>query len=71
MEIKKLFSRLTIREKEVFLHVIQGQSNKTIANLLGISEHTVEQHLQHIYVKLKVGSRAEAVWLYWQAVSKY
>lgn len=71
MSQKHFLSQFTSREQEVFSHLVEGQSNKVIANFLGISEHTVEQHLQHIYVKLKVASRAEAVWSYWQAVPKY
>ena len=71
MSQKQFLSQFTPREQEIFAHVVEGESNKVIANLLEISEHTVEQHLQHIYAKLKVSSRSAAVWLYWQGVSKY
>ena len=66
MSQKQFLSQFTPREQEIFAHVIEGESNKVIAAFLRISEHTVEQHLQHIYVKLKVRSRSAAVWLYWQ-----
>lgn len=70
MEDIQFLNKFTQREKDIFACILKGHSNKIIASLLEISEHTVEQHLQHIYIKLKVGSRAKAVWLYWQAVSK-
>jgi len=71
MSQKQFLNQFTPREQEIFAHVIEGESNKVIAGLLGISEHTVEHHLQHIYAKLRVSSRSSAVWLYWQGVSKY
>ncbi len=49
------------REREVVGLLLQGKSNKQIALILGIAEHTVEFHLKNIYQKLKVGSRAEAI----------
>jgi DNA-binding NarL/FixJ family response regulator len=38
-----------------------GSSNKAIAAQLGLSENTVKTHLSHIFAKLGVQSRAEAV----------
>jgi DNA-binding NarL/FixJ family response regulator len=52
---------LTPREVEVLAAVGRGLSNKAIARRLGISAHTVKYHLEAIYAKLEVGSRAEAV----------
>jgi DNA-binding NarL/FixJ family response regulator len=52
---------LTPREVEVLALVGQGQSNKAIARHLGISAHTVKYHLEAIFAKLSVRSRAEAV----------
>lgn len=52
---------LTPRELEVLALVGEGMSNKTIARRLGISAHTVKYHLEAVFTKLAVRSRAEAV----------
>lgn len=52
---------LTAREREVLQLVAQGLPNKSIAQRLGISEHTVKFHVAAILGKLGAASRAEAV----------
>jgi LuxR family transcriptional regulator, maltose regulon positive regulatory protein len=52
---------LTPRELEVYELIAQGRSNRAIAETLFISESTVKLHVQHIFNKLGVHSRAEAV----------
>jgi DNA-binding NarL/FixJ family response regulator len=52
---------LTPRELEILAQVGQGMSNKAIARRLLISTHTVKYHLEAIFTKLGVRSRAEAV----------
>jgi DNA-binding NarL/FixJ family response regulator len=52
---------LTSRELEVLRLVAGGKSNKEIAAALVISEHTVARHVQNIFAKLDVTSRAAAV----------
>lgn len=52
---------LTDRELEVLQLAAQGLTNYDIAQQLYISVRTVEAHLTHIYNKLGVGSRTEAV----------
>lgn len=49
------------RELVVIRLLAQGLPNKQIARRLGISPRTVEGHLSHIFGKLGVGSRTEAV----------
>jgi ATP/maltotriose-dependent transcriptional regulator MalT len=51
---------LSERELEVLRLVASGKSNREIASALVISEHTVARHLQNIYAKLRVPSRAAA-----------
>ncbi|MBI3966718.1 MAG: response regulator transcription factor [Chloroflexi bacterium] len=52
---------LSSRELEVLRLVVAGRSNKAIALNLRLSENTVKSHLSHIFAKLGVQSRAEAV----------
>jgi DNA-binding CsgD family transcriptional regulator len=51
---------LTARELEVLRLVAAGKSNREIASELVISEHTVARHVQNIFGKLRVSSRAAA-----------
>ncbi len=58
---KDAFFGLTWRERQVVELVAEGLANKAIAGRLGISGRTVEGHLNHVFVKLGVGSRTELV----------
>lgn len=51
---------LTPREVEVLKGVVAGKTNQEIGLSLGISEKTVEKHLEGVYKKLGVASRVEA-----------
>ena len=51
---------LTAREVEILRHVAAGMTNRQIAAMLSISDHTVRRHLQNIFAKLGVPSRAAA-----------
>jgi DNA-binding CsgD family transcriptional regulator len=51
---------LTERELEVLRLVAAGKSNRQIASELVVSEHTVARHVQNIFSKLRVSSRAAA-----------
>jgi two-component system NarL family response regulator len=53
--------QLTPRELAALQLVASGQSNKEIATALDISERTVKSHLAHLFDKLHVTSRTEAV----------
>jgi two-component system NarL family response regulator len=53
--------QLTPRELTTLGLMARGQANKEIANSLGISERTVKTHLSHLFEKLGVTSRTEAV----------
>jgi LuxR family maltose regulon positive regulatory protein len=49
------------RELEVLDELLQGNSNKEIARVLDMTEHTVKFHLKNIFAKLKVERRAQAI----------
>lgn len=55
-----LMDHLTPREREILCLLADGQSNKVIANNLGISDGTVKLHVKAILRKLDVHSRVEA-----------
>ena len=65
-DLARVFSRadpahgLSAREVEVLRLVASGKSNREIASTLVISEHTVARHVQNIYAKLGLSSRAAA-----------
>ena len=57
---RELPAGLTERELEVLLVLVRGESNQAIAEDLGISAKTVGHHVQHVYQKAGVRSRAAA-----------
>lgn len=52
---------LTTREVEVLRRLALGRSNKEIASELFVSEDTVKTHVSHVFGKLQVETRAQAV----------
>jgi len=54
-------TRLTPREEEILTLLAKGFVNKEIAVKLGVTYETVRDHLKHIYEKLHVHTRGEAV----------
>jgi len=52
---------LSLRETEVLKLVAAGKANRDISLALGISERTVEKHLERVYKKLGVETRTAAV----------
>jgi DNA-binding NarL/FixJ family response regulator len=53
-------ARLTRREQETLLLLVEGKTNQAIGNELHISEKTVEKYIKAIFEKLNVSSRVEA-----------
>lgn len=49
--------RLTDREVEIVKYISDGWTNKEIARHLGISEHTVKEHVRHLLKKTKTTTR--------------
>lgn len=62
-----ILSGLTDREREILASAAAGWSNKEIADHLFLSIETVKTHLHHIYQKLSVDGRIEAVLFFLQA----
>jgi DNA-binding NarL/FixJ family response regulator len=57
----KASNRLSNREQEVVQQVAEGLSNHDIAKQLHLSDHTVKNHLFHIFDKLGISNRVELV----------
>lgn len=53
--------RLSRREIDVLRLLVEGYSNHEIADQLAIAESTVKMHLKHLYGKLDVHNRVQAV----------
>jgi pimeloyl-ACP methyl ester carboxylesterase/DNA-binding CsgD family transcriptional regulator len=56
-----VFASLSPREREILARLTEGLSNAEIAERLGVSEKTVRNHLSHLFDKLGVWSRAQAI----------
>ncbi len=60
----EMLARLTGREKQILRHISTGETNKTIARELNITEATVKVHVKNTLRKLALRSRVEAaVWV--------
>lgn len=55
------FEPLTQREQAILQHVAEGRLYKEIADSFGLSVHTVNTHIKHIYAKLHASGRAQAI----------
>lgn len=58
---KEFYDGLTAREVEILTMLATGMANKQIAYKLGIGEKTVRNHVSHMYEKLNICARAQAV----------
>jgi FixJ family two-component response regulator len=59
--VREKCNRLTPREKEVMCHIVRGLSNKSIAQLLGVSMRTVEAHRGRVMEKMDARSLPDLV----------
>jgi DNA-binding NarL/FixJ family response regulator len=55
------FNRLSRREGEILAQLIEGRTNKEIAQALGLQEITIKVHLRNVYRKIGAANRAQAV----------
>jgi DNA-binding CsgD family transcriptional regulator len=53
--------KLTFREAEILMWIARGKTNKEIGIILNTSPRTVNKHLEHVFEKLGVSTRAAAV----------
>jgi len=60
-KIRDESAHLSVREEQILVLLSQGYSNKMIAGKLDLSIDTVCSHLKHVFTKLHVSSRTEAV----------
>lgn len=51
---------VTKREKEILVHLAQGQTNRQISESLMLSPSTVRNHISNIFAKLKITNRSQA-----------
>jgi DNA-binding NarL/FixJ family response regulator len=56
---------LTPRQSEVLHHVVEGASNKEIADQLGCAENTVELHMTKLLQKAGLASRTRLIAQFW------
>jgi FixJ family two-component response regulator len=59
--LRALYETLTPREQELLPLLVAGMLNKQAADVLGITEHTVQVHRGHIMIKMQAGSFAALV----------
>ena len=60
-ELRERQATLTTREKEVLQHVVAGQSNRHLADLLGVSDRTIEVHRSRVMKKMGAESLPDLV----------
>ena len=60
-ELRERQATLTAREKEVLQHVVAGQSNRHLADLLGVSDRTIEVHRSRVMKKMGADSLPDLV----------
>ena len=63
LTIEDITTPLTSKEVQILNHIAEGNTNKRIASLLGISEQTIKNHVSAILRKLNANDRAHAVFL--------
>jgi FixJ family two-component response regulator len=60
-ELKRRHDSLTAREREVLKHVVAGISNRNLADMLGVSDRTIEVHRSRVMKKMAADSLPDLV----------
>jgi two-component system response regulator FixJ len=60
-DIRNRFGTLTPREQEVMKHVVRGLANRAIAELMGLSNRTIEVHRSKVMKKMRANTLPELV----------
>lgn len=58
--VTALLTPISAREEEVLTYIAKGLNRTEVAQMMGLSAHTVTTHVRSIYAKLNISSRAEA-----------
>jgi DNA-binding NarL/FixJ family response regulator len=58
---KTIFPSLTEREREILKLIAQGDTNRSIADKLALSQKTIGNYVSNIFTKLQVADRAHAI----------
>ena len=62
-DMEELTTPLTPKEVQILTYIAEGNSNRRIATIMGISEQTIKNHVSAILRKLNANDRAHAVFL--------
>lgn len=54
-------SELTDQQWQILLYIAEGKTDSVIAQLIGISPHTVNYHVRRIFTALRISNRAQAI----------
>lgn len=70
-EMHSATPKISPRQAQILELIASGRSDKEVAAVLGLSYRTVRTHLERLYARLGVHSRAEAVarWVAWRGSS--
>jgi len=59
--------RITAREQQILNLMVEGLTNKEVAQRLNIATHTVKSHIHNLFQKLEIRNRVDLVNSYWRA----
>ena len=59
-----IFNKLSLRESEIYIGLLEGKTDQEISDKLKISIHTVKSHIKSTFFKLNVKTRLQAAALY-------